>query len=71
MRWKSILKRLEKEIVIKMKMTQEYDGSICIHNQIVGKFEIDGFTPEQNQALNDEIVKRWNAFEDAEPTEVK
>ena len=54
-----------------MKMTQEYDGSICIHNQVVGKFEIDGFSYEQNRVLNDEIVKRWNAFEDKKLTAFK
>jgi hypothetical protein len=41
------------------KMKLEYDCSIVMHGQVVGKIGPDDFTD-----VCREIVRRWNSFED-------
>ncbi len=45
------------------RLKLEYDGSVVIVGQIVGKFAVDGMTPEEIDSLNADIVRRWNHFE--------
>jgi len=46
------------------KMALEYDGSIVMGNQVVGKIAPDNFAPDEVDDVCREIVRRWNAFED-------
>jgi len=45
------------------KLNLEYDGSIVMGNQVVGKLGPDYFTPDEVNDVCREIVRRWNAFE--------
>ena len=41
----------------------EYDGSIVMGNQVVGKIAPDYFEHDEVTDVCREIVRRWNAFE--------
>jgi len=45
------------------KLDLEYDGSIVMIDQVVGKIAPDYFTSEESTEVCREIVRRWNAFE--------
>jgi hypothetical protein len=45
------------------KLALEYDGSIVMGNQVVGKMAPDYFTPQEVNDVCKEIVRRWNSFE--------
>jgi coenzyme F420-reducing hydrogenase alpha subunit len=41
-------------------LSLEYDGSIVMGNQVVGKIAPDYFTPEEVNDVCKELVRRWN-----------
>ena len=45
------------------KLSLEYDGSIVVRGEVVGKLEADCLTPEEINKFNAELVRRWNTFE--------
>jgi len=45
------------------KLSLEYDGSIVMGKQVVGKLGPDYFTPDEVNDVCREIVRRWNSFE--------
>ena len=45
------------------KLKLEYDGSIVVCGEVVGKLEADCLTPEQINEFNAELVRRWNLQE--------
>ena len=46
------------------KLALEYDGSIVMGNQVVGKIGPDYFAQDEIDDVCREMVRRWNAFED-------
>jgi len=49
------------------KLSLEYDGSIVAMGQVVGNIAPDTLTPKEVKSFNEELVRRWNAFEDTSP----
>jgi len=45
------------------KLELEYDGSIVMDHQVVGKIAPDGYSPDEVNDICREIVKRWNKEE--------
>jgi len=45
------------------KLELEYDGSIVMDHQVVGKIAPDGYRPDEVNDICREIVKRWNKEE--------
>lgn len=48
------------------RLSLEYDGSIVVCGEVVGKLEADCLTPEQTNEFNAELVRRWNHYEGGE-----
>ena len=46
------------------KLELEYDGSIVVCGEVVGKLWVDSFSYEQTKEFNTELVRRWNLVED-------
>ena len=46
------------------KLSLEYDGSIVVRGEVVGKLEADCLTQEETKQFNAELVRRWNLHED-------
>ena len=53
------------------RLRLEYDGSLVVCNEVVGKIQPDCLSPEEVAVFHRELVRRWNHFETGTQTVTK